>query len=212
MKKKIANINFTSQYFNINNNSLIFLFGANNTGKTLFLDLFSTQLIADNLVRTVNKSFLNYMICYKKANIVPKFMDTVGEFIKDKFEEKILNEELFIKYYSKLEIDKILNVKINLLSENQIQKLLIFYQFSNIFFDIYLIDLPNNIDNKIKEELINFSYEFIKLYGKIVFITEDKLELLTHYPDEYVIYFDKVSKNRIFTHNIQNINIFLQSF
>jgi translation initiation factor RLI1 len=211
-EKKFANFYFSSQYFNIPNNSLIFLFGDNNSGKTLFFELLSTQVIPDNIIRNDQKNFLNYKICYKKENMSPKFTNTVQEFITNKVDKNILNIELFAKYYNKLDIEKLLNLKTNSLYGDKLQKLLIFYQLSNINYDIYLIDLPNNIEKKIKEEIINFSYEFSKTYNKIVFIIENELQQLTHYPKEYVIYFDKITKNRIFTHNIQNIDLFLRNF
>lgn len=211
-EKKFANFNFSSQYFNIPNNSLIFLFGENNSGKSLFFELLSAQIIPDNIIRNEQKNFLNYKICYKKENISPKFTNTVQEFIINKFDKNILKNELFSKYYNKLEIEELLNLKTNSLCGDKLQKLLIFYQLSNINYDIYLIDLPNNIEKNIKEDIIKFSYEFSKLYNKIVFIIENELQQLTHYPNEYVIYFDKLTKNRIFTHNIQSIDLFLRNF
>jgi translation initiation factor RLI1 len=211
-EKKIANFNFSSQYFNFFNNSLIFIFGDNNSGKTLFFELLSAQVIPDNIIRNDQKNFLNYKICYKKENISPKYTNTVDELINNKFDKNILKSELFLKYYNKLEIDKILNIKTNSLFGDTLQKLLIFFQLSNINYDIYLIDLPNNIEKKVKEEIINFSYEFSKIYKKIVLIKENELELLTKYPNEYVIFFEKITKNRALTHNIQNIELFLRNF
>jgi translation initiation factor RLI1 len=211
-EKKFANFNFSSQYFNIPNNSLIFLFGQKKTGKSLFFELLSAQILPENIIRNDQKNFLNYKICYKKENILPKLKNTVEEFILNKFDKNILNNELFTKYYNKLEIEKLLNFKINSLLGDNIHKLLIFYQLSNINYDIYLIDLPINLDKNIKEKIIIFSYEFSKLFNKIVFIVENELEQIIHYPKEYVIYFEKITKNTIFTHNIQNIDLFLRNF
>jgi hypothetical protein len=64
----------------------------------------------------------------------------------------------------------------------------------------------------VKEEIINFSYEFSKFYKKIVLIKENELELLSKYPNEYVIFFYKITKNRVLTHNIQKIDLFLRNF
>jgi len=211
-EKKLSNFIFSSQYFNLPNNSLIFIFGDNKCGKSLFFELITAQIIPDNMIRNEQKSFLNYKICYKKESMSPKFSRTVLEFLNSKFDEKIKNHSFFAELFENLEINKLFNKLTNQLFGDELQILLFTYQLANINYDIYLIDLPNDIEKNLKAKLINFSYKYAKLFNKIVFITENDLQQINHYPNEFVIYFEKITKNRFLTHNIQNIDLFLRNF
>jgi translation initiation factor RLI1 len=211
-EKKYLYFNFTSQYFNLPNKSLIFVFGNPKCGKTLFFDLLTAQLYPDNEIRIEHMNFLNYKICYKKENMSPKFSGTVSDFLNNKIDETIKNHTFFINLLEKLEINKLFNKLTNQLFGNELQILLFIYQLANTNYDIYLIDLPNDIEKNLKEQLINFSYEYAKLFNKVVFIVENDLNQINHYPNEYVIYFEKITKRRYFTHNIQDVDTFLRNF
>lgn len=175
------------------NEGITYISGKNGSGKTLFLDYLSnirkaeTKCISGNtnmIYMRQNFSFYNRI----KVNEFIKFIYNLCEEKPDQF------YSFLKKYHISIDIEKIKNTRIGLLSGGE-RKVIYILTIMSLQKDWYILDEPFvNIDKDSKKEIIDLILQLKKENRNFIITNHDELPYFSEHVD-HTINFEEVKMN-----------------
>ncbi|ABW98138.1 rli1 (nucleomorph) [Hemiselmis andersenii] len=184
IEKTLGSFQLKVENGEMHKSEIIVLLGENGSGKTTFVKLIGNILKTDENCQKIEKM----RISYKPQQISPNFNGSVKKLISEKLSSNGLKENFKEKIFSPLNLESLLEKKVENLSGGELQRISIAMCLAKSC-EIYLIDEPSAyLDLEQRMNVAKIIKNFIYEEEKSSFIVEHDFMMSTYLADKVIVF------------------------